>query len=176
MVPMKPRGVAFMTTMRREDDTRSDEPLRLSFRDVRQVYVETADEDRFFTTAAEAARACQLAETSTDLATEFKAEFERILAYVHDWCTKRSDKVLQAYVAPSHYGLEVYLVTPGNAYHFEFDDDVTGVDLELVRVFPRWRIHVMQIPDETHDVLESFFSPSKALQVYGTREGAHPQG
>jgi hypothetical protein len=47
------------------EETQS-KPIQLTFRSVEQVVVEPDDQDRFVTTAQEAARACQQAQAGKD--------------------------------------------------------------------------------------------------------------
>jgi hypothetical protein len=139
-------------------------PLRLHFEDKRQVVVHSDDDDVFCTTVAEAARACAKAEKDA----EFKASFEAFLVRVNAWSKEHETRVLNTYVVPMSHGLEVFVVVRGKRYGFDFDDEVTRLDLELSKSFRGCPVHVMQMPEDAPEALESFFSASKALQVYGS--------
>lgn len=163
-----------MTATKRHEAT--EQPLRLHFQDARKVLVEGDQEDRFVTTVREAVRACRLAEDGAAKAEQFQAEFKEFLGHVNAWCIRHADKIIRAYVAPGMHGMEVFVVTNGDAFMFDFEAQVTALDLELVDAFPNWPAHVMQLPGEPDESLESFFTPRRALQVYGQRAGASPQG
>ncbi len=139
-------------------------PIVLDFRNVKKpILVRADDRDRFVTTEAEAARACQF----FDQIHQWQGEFQQFLAHVHDWAGARAETVIRAYVAPALHGLEVFILTRGDGYRFDFDDEISKLDLELVESFPRCPAHVMQLPDDSPEALQSFFSPDKALQVHG---------
>jgi hypothetical protein len=140
------------------------QPIVLDFRNVKQpITVCPDDQDRFVTTASDAARACHF----FDQLNQWLDDFKGFLAYVHDWAEAHSADVSRVYVAPGLAGLEVFVVTRGDGYRFDLDDDVSRFDLDLVGKFRRCPAHVMQLPDDSNETLQSFFSPEGALQVYG---------
>ena len=152
-----------MTTTRK-DKLGKQQPIVLDFRNVTTAVVVRPDEkDRFVTTVAEAARACQFAEQ----ALQWQQEFGEFLRFVHDWSNQHAKAIRRTYVSPAPHGLEVFIVTAGDHYRFDLDDEVSRLDLDLVTRFSRCPAHVMHVPDESPDALESFFSPERALQVYG---------
>ncbi len=140
------------------------EPIRLNFKDADVVVVVTPeDEDRFMTTAAEAAYACKQAQDML----QWKREFDKFLRYIHRWCERHDTQVSHAYLAFSADGLNVFILTRGSEYRFDFDDTVTGLDAELVRQYPRCPAELMLLPETPDESLTSFFAPGTALQLYG---------
>src|SRR3990172_5015939 len=91
-------------------------PIRIHFRDDAPVVVTPDDEDRFVTTASEAARACRQAQDML----RWKREFDEFLAVVYRWCVRQKDVVSCAYVTFSPDGLQVFVVTSGDRYRFDF--------------------------------------------------------
>jgi len=139
------------------------DPIRLHFSDQTKVVVTPDDEDRFMTTAAEAARACEHVQNLF----QWKQEFDRLLTHVHGWCKARNETVSRAYLAATGEGLDVFLLTAGPEYRFDFDDLVSELDIELARRFKNCPSGVTHFPDTPSEPLSSFFDPSKALQLYG---------
>jgi hypothetical protein len=157
-----------MTAGADENAFAKSKPMRLNFEDSKSlVLVTPEDKDCFVTTAQYAARACSMVMKSDDQLGAWQAEFERFLAWLNLWSSHNPDVVDRTYVVAVAHGLEVYVVTQGTQYRFEFDDDITGLDLELVERFPTCPAHVMQIPSDTNENLEAIFSSSAAWQVYG---------
>lgn len=139
------------------------EPIRLSFGDERPVVVTPEDEDRFMTTAEDAARACEQAQDVL----KWKKEFDRLLTYIHAWCLAHEGDVVRAYLAFSSDGLHVFILTSGDQYRFDFDDAVTALDIDLVDRFERCPTEITQIPSTPIGSLTSFFDPGATLQIYG---------
>jgi hypothetical protein len=137
--------------------------LQLHFEDRTTVIVRPDEKNWLLTTVAEAAKACQFARE----AAEFRESFDKFLAHVHNWSKTHPETIARTYVAVAPHGLEVFVVTRGADYRFEFDDEVSKLDLELVSTFPECPAHVTHLPDESPETLRSFFSPDKAVQVYG---------
>jgi hypothetical protein len=139
-------------------------PIRLHFTDVQtSVIVTPEDEDRFITTAAEAARACQHAQD----ALQWKHEFDQLLTQLYEWCRAHASDVSHAYMAFSPEGLHLFILTRGPGYRFDFDDAVSDLDIKLAERFPRCPTEFLQLPEVPIESLTSFFDPGKALQLYG---------
>jgi len=138
-------------------------PIRIDFRSVQHVVVTPEDQDRFVTTSREAAMACRRAEDEK----AWDEQFHRFLAHVHEWSGKHSDLVSGSYVGVSDEGLRVFLTTRGDGYRFDFDDEVSDLDLELDRLFPNCPCTVMHLPESPKEALTSFFSLADAIQTYG---------
>lgn len=138
-------------------------PLRLDFKSEKKVLVITEDEDRFTTTSQEAALACRRAQDEKDWSEEFK-EF---LAHINAWCKGRPDQVDRAYLGFGDEGLKVFLITKGDDYRSDLDDSVAELDTDLPRKFPNCPAYVMHLPNRPLEALKTFFSPPKALQLYG---------
>lgn len=141
----------------------TNEPIRLHFSDQTIVVVTPDDEDRFTTTAAEAARACRQAQDNF----QWRQEFNRFLAHIHGWCLARRESVTKAYVAFSNDGLNLFILTKGDGYRFDLDDMISALDIELAQEFQRCPTEVMHFPEAPVESLTSFLDSSKALQVYG---------
>jgi hypothetical protein len=145
-------------------------PITLSFRSEVQVVVEPDDSDRFVTTAAEAARACQQAQAGQ----EFRAEFEHFLSFVHGWCITHKDKVDRAFVDIGDGGLRVNICMKSADFDFEFDDKVTDLDIELLERYPKCIAEVTQFPGSIGKQLEP--DSEFAVIVYGDGSGTSESG
>lgn len=144
------------------------EPIRIDFGEpMRPVVVTPENRDRFVITSAEAARACHQADLEKNKLREWQLHFERYLAHLNAWARDRTETVSRIYVAAGLDGLQAFVVTPGSDYRFELDDPITELDLEITAKFPDCPSHVMQIPEDPADSLDSFFSADAALQVHG---------
>lgn len=140
-------------------------PIRLTFQSVQQVVVEDRDEDRFVTTAREAARACRYFEDLKD----WREIFERFLAYLHNRCDTFSTQIVACYVSIGDEGLRIFITTPGEDYVSELDDAITDLDIDVSKNFPLCPADCIQIPSQPEHSLSSFFSPNLSFQVYGDR-------
>lgn len=141
----------------------SARPIRLRFGDRTPVVVTPEDEDRFMTTSAEAAYACRQAQDML----QWKNEFDRLLTHLHDWCREKKGEVARTYMAPSDGGLKVFILTKGPDYRFDFDDAISGLDIEVANRFGRCPTEVIHMPETPVSSLTSFFDQSKAWQIYG---------
>ena len=141
----------------------SAQPIRLNFSDRTPVVVTPADEDRFMTTSAEAAYACRQAQDML----RWKHEFDRLLTHLHEWCRENKQQVSRTYMAASEDGLKVFILTKGPDYRFDFDDAISGLDVEVAKKFERCPTDVIQIPETPVGSLTSFFDSAKAWQIYG---------
>lgn len=141
-------------------------PIHLTFRSVEQVVVEPDDNDRFVTTAAEAARACQQAQATK----EFQDEFKAFLSHIHGWCTAHGKEVESGYVDIGDGGLRVNICMKSDDFDFDFDDLITELDIELAQQFPKCIAEVTQIPREVCRKLD--VDAEFSLQVYGDAERA----
>lgn len=117
-------------------------PIYLTYRSVEKVVVEPDDQDRFVTTVQDAARACK----SAQVGTEWQAQFENFLARVHEWCEARKDRIDSSFVDVGDGGLRVNVCTSMADFDFDFEDEVTELDIELARDFPHCISEVSQIP------------------------------
>jgi len=136
-------------------------PIHLTFRSVEQVVVEPDDNDRFVTTAAEAARACQQAQATK----EFQEKFKLFLGHIHEWCKSRGDNIESGYVDVGDGGLRVNICMKADDFDFEFDDQITELDIELAREFPECVAEVTQLP--RHVCRQLDLDTEFSLQVYG---------
>jgi hypothetical protein len=143
--------------------TQSD-PIRLDFQSVQKVII-TDDEagDRWMTTVKEAAQACR-----SDLEQkEWKEEFESFLGHIYEWAKGHSDIVTAAYVGVSSEGLTGVIITKGREYRFDFDDEVTNLDIELAQTFSNCRADILQSPEGEPESRIPYISMNRAVQVYG---------
>lgn len=140
----------------------SADPIRLHFSDETRVVVTPEDEDRFVTTATEAARACQQAQN----AVAWQREFDRFLTHVFEWCSARRETIAKSYLAFSPEGLELFLLTRGSDYRFDVDDIISELDIELAQKFPRCPTEITQLPEAPIESLHAFFDPGKSLEIY----------
>ncbi len=146
-----------MTTKKK---TAIPSPVRLTFRSVEEVLVESDDEDRFLMTMKEAAHACMQAETEK----KWQDDFKRFLHYVSQWCEARAESVRAGYVGVGDGSLNVFICTHDNAYNFELDDAISELDIALVSEFPWLVAEVLQIPGQIKE--DQIFSEN-AVSVYG---------
>ncbi len=144
-------------------ESRGTEPIRLDFRSVEQVVVVPEDEDRFVTSSREAAEACRQVQNQE----AWKRDFEAFLVAVHEWCKAHVEVVSHAYLGVGDEGLKVFVVTVGNEYQPEFDDELTSLDLDLAKRFARCPADVLQLPAAPSESLTSFFAPESAIQIFG---------
>jgi hypothetical protein len=140
----------------------TQEPLRLHFKEVHKVQIITED-DRYNTTLAEMKAACKASEELKI----WKTHFEDFLAHIYRWCADQREIIVGCYLAPTSEGLKVFVTTHGEAFHFDFADCLTELELELARLYPMCPVEVLQMPSSSPDSLRSFFSPEKAYQLYG---------
>ncbi|MFQ5806434.1 MAG: hypothetical protein ACE5I3_08290 [Phycisphaerae bacterium] len=138
------------------------EPIRIDFKSETRVVVTAADEERFVTTSKEAARACKVAENVKD----WYDGFDEFLAYVHQWCTERAGTPVRCYVAVSDDGLRILIVTRGKEYNFEFDDEVSELEIQLAHRFPGHPAIGVHTPEGPTDSLGELIDVGGALQVY----------
>lgn len=138
-------------------------PIRLDFHSVQQVVVTDEDGDRWVTTVREAANASRSALDQK----EWKSEFEGFLAHIHEWAKKRADVVSAAYVGIGAEGLTGVIVTKGQEYRYDLDDEVTNLDIELANKFPNCRADVLQSPEGEPESRIPYLAAERALQVYG---------
>jgi hypothetical protein len=136
-------------------------PIHLTFKSVEQVVVEPDDNDRFVTTSAEAARACQQAQATK----EFQDEFKKFLSYIHGWCIEQAKAIESGYVDIGDGGLRVNICMKSDDFDFEFDDKITELDIKLAQEFPSCIAEVTQIPKQVCGKLE--LDAEYSLQVYG---------
>ncbi len=115
------------------------------------------------TTSAEAAYACRQAQDML----RWKHEFDRLLTHLHEWCRENKQQVSRTYMAASEDGLKVFILTKGPDYRFDFDDAISGLDVEVAEKFERCPTDVIQMPETPVGSLTSFFDSAKAWQIYG---------
>ena len=139
------------------------EPIRLHFTDQTRVVVTPEDEDRFMTTAAEAARACRHVQDIL----KWKQEFDGLLRHVNEWCQAKVERVSSAYMTFSDDGLRLFLLSKGSGYRFDLDDMVSELDIEICNKFELCPTEVSHFPEAPIESLSSFFDAGQALQVYG---------
>ena len=139
------------------------QPIRLNFDSDEQVLVTPRDGDRFVTTSREAALACRSVLDSE----QWKQELDAFLRHIHEWCKQRSGTVVLCYVGVSSEGLTVVMVTKGEDYRFDLDDEITKLDIELANEFPSCRADVLQSPECPPESMVPYVELSRALLVYG---------
>jgi hypothetical protein len=138
-----------------EDKTR---PILLTYRSVEQVVVEPEDQDRFVTTVQDAARACKSAQAGS----EWQTQFEQFLSRIHEWC-KGFAVVESSFVDVGDGGLRVSICTTNEDFDFDFEDEITELDIALAREFPNCLSEVTQIPRPVRARLDL----SGAIMTYG---------
>ena len=89
------------------------------------------------------------------------------MLHIHEWAKRYAELILQAYVGVSSEGLTVVLLTKGQEYRLEFDDEVTSLDIELANRFPNCRADVLQSPECEPESRIPYISLERAIQVYG---------
>jgi hypothetical protein len=147
-----------------ELETRTlDWPIQFRFDNHDQVEVLGHDQDRFYTTVSDAARACRQA----DNLDQWYKQVKEFLSEINKWCKARDSIVDSCYVmwCDGHYN--VIVVTRGDEYRFNFDDEITRLNLHLARLYPDIPVDAIQIPQGPEGTLDSFIVPEKAMQPYG---------
>ncbi|HLN31557.1 MAG TPA: hypothetical protein VK395_27700 [Gemmataceae bacterium] len=145
----------------------STQPIHLTFRSVESVLVEPDDEDRFMTTSQEAAFACKQASDKK----EWQEDFKRFLHAVSQWCESHKDDVHNGCVGVGDGLLNIFIRTKHKAYNFDLEDELTQLDIDLVKKFPWLVAEVMQLPSNINE--DQLFSEN-AIIVFG--DGRSTQG
>jgi hypothetical protein len=140
-------------------------PIRLHFESTNQVMVVPDDEDRFFTTESEAARACKQVERSRD----WSQQWNDFLVHVNRWCEAHKGDIEAGYVTVGDSALNVLLFLRRPDYDFGLEDGIADLDLELAEKFPLCTAEVLQIPNQPH--LRAAFQ-QEVIAVYGDGERA----
>lgn len=141
------------------------EPIHLNFQSVRQVVVIAEDgRDRWVTTVEEAAQACRSALDQQ----EWQKEFEAFLGRIHEWA-KEHNEVSAAFVGINSEGLTGVIITKGTEYRYDFDDEITTLDIELAEKFPNCRADILQSPEGEPESRIPFIAVERAVQVYGNK-------
>jgi hypothetical protein len=143
--------------------TKGAEPIRLDFQSVQQVVVTGKDGDRWCTTVKEAAAACRSALNEK----AWEEAFQGFLSSIHEWSKLRSDKVEATYLGISSEGLTGVVITKGTDYRFDFDDEVTALDIDLAEKFPACRADILQAPEGDPISRIPYISIENACLVYG---------
>jgi hypothetical protein len=138
-------------------------PIQLHFESNTQVMVVPDDEDRFFTTASEAARACRQMEQSKD----WNKQWNDFLVHINRWCENHSDAIEAGYVTVGDSALNVLLCLKSSDYDFGLEDTIADLDLELSEKFPLCTAEVIQIPNQPE--LRAGFQ-QEIIAVYGDGE------
>ena len=141
----------------------TEQPIQLRFDDKSQVLVIDSDQDRFYTTVSDAARACKQ-EVDLDAWTVQVKEF---LLEINRWCKHNEATVTACYVMWSDGHYNIILVTAGEEYNFGFDDAVTQLNFKLSSMYPDIPLDAIQIPSGPEGMLHSFINPEQAMQPYG---------
>ena len=148
----------------------TQKPLYLTVGSQKTVMITGDNEERFVLTSHEAAVACQQAiqqQGTIQVAEEWDEQYKGFLLAIHEWAEAHQGVVSAAYIAPGDRGLNVIIATKGEDYRYEFADELTDLDIQLSSRFPRCRATVVQLPEKPKDALDSFFSDSRAIQIYG---------
>ena len=156
-----------MPSTKKKPSTKN-QPLNLHFESTKVVLVTSDDEDRFLTTAREAARACRAAEDQKD----WSDTFRNFLGYINMRCSELAGSIEACYVDIGDDGLRVFVATPGEDYDPSISDKLTEIDIDLATRFPTCPADCVQVPSEPHDSLSSFFSVEHSLKVYGNLRNA----
>jgi hypothetical protein len=143
-------------------------PIYLTYRSIEQVVVEPEDQDRFVTTVQEAARACKSAQDGS----QWRQQFEAFLAFIHEWCKQRQDRVESGFVDVGDGGLRVSICVTSENFDFDFEDEVTELDIVLAQKFPQCLSEVTQIPRQVAQLLDL----SDAIVAYGDTRPAPSAG
>lgn len=143
----------------------SSQPITLNFRSVEQIVVEPDDKDRFVMTMKEVAQACKKHEDDK----EWQQQFDSFLIRLREWGAKHSVKVNDIVVAVGDGTLNVFVCTNDSMIDFDFEDEISDLDVALAGEFAWLNADMMQIPISARS---GRFPYEKALQVYG--DGRRP--
>ncbi len=139
--------------------------IRLNFRSEERIVIEPDNKDLFVVTMREAASACSQAQDEK----EFAVEFDRFLFHVHQWCEAHADRVQSGCIAIGDGVLNIFIRTKRDRFDFEFDETLSGLDIELVQEFPWLRGDVLQVPASAR---EDQALSQTAILVYGDGSAA----
>src|SRR5687768_17595409 len=106
-------------------------PIKLNWKSSEPVLVTADDEDRFFTTAKEAAAACKNHQDSKDRQAHWSQRFKTFLAYLRLWCMGHQDVVSRCFVGPCDEGLRVFVATKGPDYRYELAEELSALDTAI---------------------------------------------
>lgn len=151
--------------------TKKREPIRVKWNDG-QVVIEPQDNDIFAVTAQQAIDGCRWTTKVQEATQKFK---EEIVERIHKWCVDHASLVKYCHLGlMGGEGLSVYVVGLAGTYDFRLGDEMAGLQATLHNA--GWLVQVMQIPVDTREDLESFFSIDEAIEIYAQAEAASGQG
>ncbi len=139
------------------------EPVRIHFRDG-ELVVTPKDQDIFFISAEKAIEACRNVIKQEERVAKFT---EELISPLVNWCEDHKEQISGCFVLiPDSAVLPVFIVGANERYDFKLTEQLS----ELAFRFEQhgWSVHASQIPrcdDSEH--LCAYFSPERALQVYG---------
>lgn len=147
-------------------------PIQLRFDGKGEVVVTPQDQDRFVMTVQVAVNACRAHNDQV----VWREQFLHFAAAIHDWCKSRASKLRAAYLSVRGSGLAVFILTKEPTFDFEFNREVSALDLELMRKFPRCPAELLQMPAVDEQELSGFLDVAGALQIYGDGNSASRKG
>jgi hypothetical protein len=140
-------------------------PIHLSFEEgAREVCVHAEDEDRFWMTCEEAARACKQHVSVV----EWKREFTRLLGWLRLWSENEKGRVKECFVSLRDNRLAITVVPMTQGFDFDLANAVTALDSNIAREFKSCPSEVLQVPRPKGCGLDGLVDLSNTVLVYGS--------
>ncbi len=81
-------------------------------------------------------------------------ELRYFLEHIQDWCVSHADKVLGYDIGIGYDEYTIVIVMKSGNYDFDFDDQITDLDCELVQDYPNFPADVFQSPFELEEKVQ----------------------
>ena len=96
----------------------------------------------------------------------FKSQFDGLLPYLAEWIDLHSDDVKEAYLTTRDSGLLFLVVTKGKTFNGSFEDELTGLDIEVANDtdYSLINMNVLAIPPSGDEDTHSFISNKLELR------------
>ncbi|NNM86723.1 MAG: hypothetical protein HKL96_13320 [Phycisphaerales bacterium] len=126
----------------------------------RQFVIHPTDDDIFVRTGKQIIEACRL-EISVEL---WCHEFENMLLFVQDWCTKMSGSVRTCVCTVRPGRVMLFFVPRAEQFDFDLADQLTDLDMSINKDYRVGLVEVSQIP---FDQVDRFAVVTETRLVYG---------
>ena len=127
----------------------------------RQVSITPEDQDRFCTTVEEAIKACK----ADDRSVKFGRQFKDLLDLLASWVMEHRELLKSAFVTIRDTEILFLPVTKSKSYDREFEDKLTGLDVEIAQSpsLDLIRLSVLALPNVLKQGIQSFLNPDYSL-------------
>ena len=95
-----------------------------------------------------------------------KSVFSDLIARLGDWVIQHKEQVSDAYLTTRYAGLLFVVVRKTQEHDREFEDSLTGLDIEIARGddFKGASLSVLELPNAPDDSVAVFLSPKHTLK------------